>query len=97
MTVGELYLEALSSGVITEAETSWLVEHQGQFSRLEEATALRLGRLLDQGSVQMGCRLQPGGRQNRDHQALIRDQWIEPLGRRRHRPGLASGQRRRLG
>jgi len=46
---GELHLEVLSSGVITEEEISWLVEKQQQFTRLEEATALRLGRLLDRG------------------------------------------------
>jgi hypothetical protein len=57
MTVGELYLESLATGVITPSELSWLTEEQDQFSRLEEATALRLGRLLDQGDIQLGCRL----------------------------------------
>jgi hypothetical protein len=88
MTVGELYLEAVSSGVITESETSWLVEHQQEFSRLEEATALRLGRLLDAGRVQLGCRLPaapPPHRRPADHHAEIRDHWIEPLGGRRLR------------
>jgi len=57
MTVGQLFLESLSSGVITPWELSWLTHQQGNFSRVEEATALRLGRLLDQGSIQLGCRL----------------------------------------
>jgi hypothetical protein len=57
MTVGELYLESLSTGVITPSELSWIVEGQERFSRLEEATALRLGRLLDQGGIQLGCRI----------------------------------------
>jgi hypothetical protein len=56
MTVGPLFLESLSSGVITPWELSWLTHQQGSFSRLEEATALRLGRLLDQGEIQLGCR-----------------------------------------
>jgi hypothetical protein len=57
MTVGLLFLESLSSGVITQSELSWLTQQQDTFSRVEEATALRLGRLLDQGEVQLGCRL----------------------------------------
>ena len=57
MTVGLLFLESLSSGVITQSELSWLTQQQDSFSRVEEATALRLGRLLDQGEAQLGCRL----------------------------------------
>lgn len=57
MTVGQLFLNSLSSGVITPAELSWLTVQQDRFSRVEEATALRLGRLLDQGDIQLGCRL----------------------------------------
>lgn len=57
MTVGQLFLESLSSGVITARELSWLTHQQDSFSRVEEATALRLGRLLDQGEIQLGCRL----------------------------------------
>jgi hypothetical protein len=59
MTVGELFLETLSTGVITPAELSWLTHGQDRFSRLEEATALRLGRLLDRGDIHLGCRLTP--------------------------------------
>ena len=86
MTVGELYLESLSTVIITPTELSWLAHGQDSFSRLEEATALRLGRLLDQGDIQLGCRLvstdtpfpqpsTPG----------VLEEWIEPLGRQRHR------------
>ena len=57
MTVGELFLESLSTGVITSAELNWLTHHQQGFTRVEEAAALRLGRLLDQGRIQLGCRL----------------------------------------
>jgi hypothetical protein len=57
MTVGQLFLESLSSGVITPSELSWLTLQQQSFSRVEEATALRLGRLLDQGKIHLGCRL----------------------------------------
>ena len=57
MTLGELFLEAISTGVITESEVDWLTAHQRSFSRIEEATALRLGRLMDEGSIQLGCRV----------------------------------------
>ena len=57
MTVGEIFLESLSTGVITEGEVSWLATHQTSFDRPEEAAALRLGRLMDQGEINLGCRL----------------------------------------
>lgn len=57
MTLGELFLEAMSTGVITQGEMDWLTIHQPTFSRTEEATALRLGRLIDEGSIQLGCRM----------------------------------------
>ncbi len=57
MTVGELFLEAMSSGVITGGEMAWITDHQTDFSRTEEAVALRLGRLIDEGSIRLGCRM----------------------------------------
>jgi hypothetical protein len=80
MTVGELYLESLSTGIITPTELSWLTHGQDRFSRLEEATALRLGRLLDQGDIQLGCRLVCS-----DPTAGALEGRIDPLGRQRHR------------
>ena len=94
MTVGEIYLESLSTGVITPAELSWLTQGQDGFSRLEEATALRLGRLLDQGDIHLGCRLGPAGApfgapagtsSPSAPAAGVLEEWIEPLDRRRHR------------
>ena len=57
MSVGALFLESLLSGVITEAEMQWLTINQSSFNRAEEATALRLGRLIDAGSINLGCRM----------------------------------------
>ncbi len=51
MTVGEVVLESLTTGVITESEVGWLASHQESFSRAEEAAAIRLGRLMDDGQV----------------------------------------------
>jgi hypothetical protein len=80
MTLGELFLEALSSGVITQPEIDWVLSEQNRFSRPEQAAVQRLGRLLDQGGIQLGCRLSP----KRLHHRKVRNEWIEPLGRRRH-------------
>lgn len=57
MTTGELFLESLRSGVITQAEIDWLLNQQDHFARTEQAAMQRLGRLLDQGEIQLGCRV----------------------------------------
>ena len=57
MNLGSLFLQSVSSGVITRDEMQWVTDNQRKFSRIEEATALKLGRLLDRGFIQMGCRL----------------------------------------
>ncbi|MEB3265753.1 MAG: hypothetical protein VKN13_03975 [Cyanobacteriota bacterium] len=57
MLIGEVFLETMSTGIITQDEIDWLTTHQAQFSREEEAMALKIGRLLDEGSLQIGCRL----------------------------------------
>ncbi len=80
MVLGELFLEALSSGVITQPEIDWVLSEQNRFSRPEQAAVQRLGRLLDHGGIQLGCRLSP----KRLHHHKVRNEWIEPLGRRRH-------------
>lgn len=85
MTVGELFLESITTGVITEWEMAWLARNQSQFSRAEEAAALRLGRLVDEGCVNPGCRLPARLLQHRQ----VANEWIEPLGRRRHAPFAA--------
>lgn len=77
--LGEVFLEVITSGVITEREIDWVARNQGRFSRSEEATALRLGRLLDAGAVNPGCRIPS---RLIHHRAICND-WVEPLGRRR--------------
>jgi hypothetical protein len=57
MTAGKLFLESVCSGVITHTEVDWLLTQQGRFSRAEQAAMQRLGRLLDQGQIQLGCRV----------------------------------------
>lgn len=79
MTAGELFLESLSSGVITQAEIDWLLSQQDRLTRAEQAAMQRLGRLLDQGQIQLGCRVAPHWQRHRQ----VLNEWIEPLGRRR--------------
>ena len=57
MNLGLLFLESVSTGVITSEEMNWVTSNQPRFSRVEEATALKLGRLLAQGFIQIGCRI----------------------------------------
>ena len=57
MNLGLLFLESISTGVITSDEMNCVTSNQPQFSRVEEAIALKLGRLLDRGSIQFGCRI----------------------------------------
>ena len=57
MTLGEVFLESLTTGVITEREIAWVTSRQGAFARHEEALAIRLGRLVDEGQINLGCRL----------------------------------------
>ncbi|MFM7641893.1 MAG: hypothetical protein ACKO45_10140 [Cyanobium sp.] len=59
MNLGEVYLESLSTGIITQQEIDRITTQQGGFGRDEEAMALKLGRLLDEGTLQIGCRLFP--------------------------------------
>ena len=79
MTTGELFLESLSSGVITQSEIDWVLSQQDHFARTEQAAMQRLGRLLDQGDIQVGCRVAPHLQRHRQ----VLNEWIEPLGRRR--------------
>ena len=57
MNLGELFLESVSTGVITNEEMNWITTHQRDSSRIEEATAVKLGRLLGRGMIHICCRL----------------------------------------
>ena len=57
MNLGFLFLKSVSTGVITSEALDWVADNQRDFTRLEEATALRLGRLLDGGLIHLGCRI----------------------------------------
>ena len=58
MEIGKLFLKSNSTGIITFPELDWITNHQSNFTRLEESIAIKLGRMLDAGSVNIGCNLQ---------------------------------------
>ena len=57
MNLGSLYLKINSTGIITLTELDWVTKQQFNFSRVEEALAIKLGRLLDSGDINIGCRI----------------------------------------
>ena len=57
MEIGTLFLKSYSTGIITFSELDWITTHQSNFTRLEESTAIKLGKMLDAGYINIGCRL----------------------------------------
>ena len=57
MEIGSLFLKSNSTGIITFSELDWITFHQSNFTRLEESIAIKLGRMLDKGFINIGCRL----------------------------------------
>ena len=58
MNLGIVFLKVNTSGVITLSELDWITNHQSQFSRLDMALVLKIGRLMDEGIIELDCRLQ---------------------------------------
>jgi hypothetical protein len=57
MNLGLLFLKVNTSGVITLSELDWITNHQTDFSRLDMALVLKIGRLMDEGTIELDCRL----------------------------------------
>ena len=57
MHLGLLFLKVNTSGVITLSELDWITNHQSDFSRLDMALVLKIGRLMDEGIIELDCRL----------------------------------------
>ena len=57
MNIGNLFLKISHTGIITFSELDWITNQQLKFNRLEESIALKLGRMIDSGIVNIGCRL----------------------------------------
>ncbi len=58
MNLGILFLKLNTTGVITLSELDWITNHQSQFTRLDMALVLKIGRLMDEGIIELDCRLQ---------------------------------------
>ena len=57
MNLGLLFLKVNTIGVITLSELDWITNNQSKFSRLDMALVLKIGRLMDEGIIELDCRL----------------------------------------
>jgi len=57
MNLGLLFLKVNTVGVITLTELDWITNNQSDFSRLDMSLVLRIGRLMDEGIIELDCRL----------------------------------------
>ena len=59
MNIGNLFLKINLTGIITFTELDWITNQQLKLNRIEESIALKLGRMIDSGVINIGCRLKP--------------------------------------
>ena len=57
MSLGLLFLKINILGIITLSELDWITNHQSDFSRLDMAFVIKIGRLMDLGIVEIDNRL----------------------------------------
>ncbi len=57
MNLGLLFLKVNTTGVITFPELDWITNNQSQFSRLDMALVIKIGRLMDSGVIEIDSRL----------------------------------------
>ena len=57
MNLGLLFLKVNTLGIITLSELDWITNHQSEFSRLDMALVIKIGRLMDSGVVEIDNRL----------------------------------------
>ena len=57
MEIGTLFLKSNLTGILTFSELDWITTHQFSFTRLEQSLAIKLGRMIDAGYINIGCRL----------------------------------------
>ena len=57
MGIGALFLTSISTGIITQDQLGWIARNQLNFSRCEQATALKLGKLIDSNQLHLGYRV----------------------------------------
>ena len=57
MNLGILFLLVNATGSITLSELDWIADHQSEFSRLGMALVLKIGHLMDEGIIELDCKL----------------------------------------
>ena len=56
MSIGIIFLKANVLGFITLKELDWITENENSFSRIDMALVIKLGRLMDEGIIEIDCR-----------------------------------------
>ena len=56
MNLGIIFLKANVLGAITLQELDWITENENSFSRIDMALVIKLGRLMDEGKIEIDCR-----------------------------------------
>jgi len=56
MNLGIIFLKANVLGFITLQELDWVTENENSFSRVDMALVIKLGRLMDEGLIEIDCR-----------------------------------------
>ena len=57
MNLGLLFLKVNNTRVITLSELDWITYNQSNFSRLDMALVIKIGRLMDSGVIEIDSRL----------------------------------------
>ena len=57
MNLGLLFLKVNTTAVLTLSELDWITNNQSQFSRLDMALVIKIGRLMDSGIIEIDNRL----------------------------------------
>ena len=56
MNLGIIFLKANVLGYINLRELDWITENESSFSRIDMALVIKLGRLMDEGKIEIDCR-----------------------------------------
>ena len=56
MNLGFIFLKSNVLGSITLQELDWITENESSFSRIDMALLIKLGRLMDEGLIEIDCR-----------------------------------------
>ena len=56
MNLGMIFLKSNVLGFITLKELDWITENENSFSRIDMALVIKLGRLMDEGIIEIDSR-----------------------------------------